>query len=141
MQESGDKQIQIARDKYRWDEMLQHSPIIAAIRSAEALQTAIISPIKIIYLLFGNPMNIAKMIESVRVCGKLPLVNADLLQGFSRDAHAGNISPAVVHPESSPPIMRHCAQHERMNSSRCCVRSSLIQLQSKRDAASWCILA
>ena len=88
MQESDDNKMQIARDKYRWDEMLQHSPIIAAIRSAEALQTAIISPIKIIYLLFGNPMNIAKMIESVRACGKLPLVNADLLQGFSRNAHA-----------------------------------------------------
>ena len=50
MQESNDNKIQIARDKCRRDEMLQHSPIIAAIRSAEALQTAIVSPIKIIYL-------------------------------------------------------------------------------------------
>jgi hypothetical protein len=67
MQESGDQKTQIARDKCRWGEMLQHSPIIAAIRSAEALQTAIVLPIKIIYLLFGNPMNIARMIESVRL--------------------------------------------------------------------------
>ena len=67
IQESGDQETQIARDKCRWDEMLQHSPVIAAIRSAEALQTAIVSPIEIIYLLFGNPMNIARRIESVRL--------------------------------------------------------------------------
>jgi glycerol uptake operon antiterminator len=79
---------QVARLKHHWDEILPKTKIIAAVRSAEALQHALQSPIGIVYLLFGNPMNIATMLKSVRDHGKLPLVNADLLQGISRDAHA-----------------------------------------------------
>jgi glycerol uptake operon antiterminator len=62
--------------------------VIAAVRSIEALPDALQSPIQIVYLLCGNPMNIFRIIESVRSRGKLPLINIDLLQGFSRDGHA-----------------------------------------------------
>jgi glycerol uptake operon antiterminator len=78
----------IARKKHHWDEVLQQTRIIAAVRSEETLASALESPIKIVYLLFGNPMTIANMVKAVQECGKLPLVNADLLQGFSRDAFA-----------------------------------------------------
>jgi glycerol uptake operon antiterminator len=78
----------IARTKHHWDEILGQTRIIAAVRSSEALERALASPVRIVYLLFGNPMNIAAMVKAVRDCGKLPLVNADLLQGFSRDAFA-----------------------------------------------------
>jgi glycerol uptake operon antiterminator len=78
----------VARDKHQWDAVLRETRIIAAVRNAEALQSALESPVRIVYLLFGNPMNIEPMLKSVRACGKLPLVNADLLQGISRDAHA-----------------------------------------------------
>jgi glycerol uptake operon antiterminator len=82
------KTIQAPRDKERWDEILKDSSIIAAVRSTETLESALASPVRLVYLLFGNPMNLSQMIEKVRACGKLPLVNADLLQGFSRDAFA-----------------------------------------------------
>ena len=78
----------VARQKHRWDEILPKTRIIAAVRSTEGLQTALKSPVGIVYLLFGNPMNIGTMLKSVRDHGKLPLVNADLLQGISRDAYA-----------------------------------------------------
>ena len=77
-----------AREKHCWDEFLRETRIIAAVRNAEVLQSALDSPVRIVYLLFGNPMNIGPMLKSVRDHGKLPLVNADLLQGISRDAHA-----------------------------------------------------
>lgn len=38
------------------------------------------------YLLFGNPLNVADLIKAAREQGKLPLVNLDLLAGFSRDS-------------------------------------------------------
>ncbi len=76
------------RDKPLWDEVVKQSRIIAAVRNAEALELSLDSPVRIVYLLFGSPMNIAGMIAKVRERGKLPLVNADLLQGFSRDASA-----------------------------------------------------
>ena len=77
-----------AREKHYWDDFLCRTRIIAAVRSAEGLQSALDSPVRIVYLLFGNPMTIGPMLKAVRDCGKLPLVNADLLQGISRDAYA-----------------------------------------------------
>jgi hypothetical protein len=75
---------QIARKKHRWDETLDATRIIAAVRSTEALERALASPVRIVYLLFGNPMNIAAMVKAVRdrrpvtglfarcVCGGVP---------------------------------------------------------------------
>jgi glycerol uptake operon antiterminator len=85
---SGEAGGQTAREKHRWDEVLADTRIIAAVRNAEGLQSALESPVRIVYLLFGNPMNIGTMLRSVRERGKLPLVNVDLLQGISRDAYA-----------------------------------------------------
>jgi glycerol uptake operon antiterminator len=76
------------RDKALWDETLKNSSIIAAVRSEETLESALSSPVRLLYLLFGNPMNLAQMITAARAREKLVLVNADLLQGFSRDAFA-----------------------------------------------------
>ncbi len=80
--------IGFVRNKHRWDEMLRQTRIIPAVRSTENLQAALECPINIVYLLFGNPMNIGDMVSAVCARGKIPLVNADLLQGFSRDAFA-----------------------------------------------------
>jgi glycerol uptake operon antiterminator len=76
------------RDKALWDETLKNSSIIAAVRSEETLDSALTSPVRLVYLLFGNPMNLAQMISAALARQKLLLVNADLLQGFSRDAFA-----------------------------------------------------
>lgn len=77
-----------ARYSDNWEQILDQTQVIAAVRSTEVLPLALRSPIQILYLLCGNPMNIARIIESVRSHGKLPVVNIDLLQGFSRDAYA-----------------------------------------------------
>jgi len=82
------EEIEAIRHKHRWDEVLAQTRIIAAVRNADGLERALASPVRIVYLLFGTPMNIASMVSAVRERGKIPLVNADLLQGFSRDAHA-----------------------------------------------------
>ena len=96
------------RDKQLWDETVQESRIIAAVRSTETLEQALRSPVRIVYLLFGNPMNIAGMIASVRERGKLPLVNADLLQGFRAMHLLLSILRTVAQRASSRHIMRRC---------------------------------
>lgn len=72
----------------QWFNALGSSKIVAAVRGSDTLQQALESPVKIVYLLFGGPLNIAEMTAAIRQHGKLPLVNLDLLQGFSRDAYA-----------------------------------------------------
>ncbi|MEP6962071.1 MAG: glycerol-3-phosphate responsive antiterminator [Acidobacteriota bacterium] len=70
----------------QWNDVLENRHIIAAVRNAEALQAVLASEIQVVYLLFGNPLNIKDLLRVMRERGKLPLVNLDLLNGFSRDS-------------------------------------------------------
>jgi glycerol uptake operon antiterminator len=70
----------------QWGLTLSHGHIIAAVRSPDALTAAAGAPTETVYLLCGNPLNIRDMLKSMRDCGKLVLVNLDLLAGFSRDS-------------------------------------------------------
>lgn len=76
------------QQQYEWSKALTDHHIIAAVRNLDAVTMAINSPTRVVYLLFGNPMNIADITQRMRENGKLPLVNLDLLVGFSKDAYA-----------------------------------------------------
>jgi glycerol uptake operon antiterminator len=70
----------------QWNDVLENRHIIAALRNVEAVAAVASVPTDAVYLLFGNPLNIRELIKEMRDKGKLPLVNLDLLTGFSRDA-------------------------------------------------------
>jgi glycerol uptake operon antiterminator len=76
----------IEQTYHQWRNVFEKTHIIAAIRRLEALEAVSHSPTQTVYLLFGTPLNIADLLKTVRRYGKLPLVNLDLLTGFSRDA-------------------------------------------------------
>jgi glycerol uptake operon antiterminator len=69
-----------------WRDVLEKRHIIAAVRNAEGLAAAEKSPTETVYLLYGNTLNIGELLGRLRAHGKLPLVNLDLLAGFSRDS-------------------------------------------------------
>jgi len=66
------------------------TPIIPAIRKPEFVEQAAASRGKLVYLLTGDPENIEMMIQRIVAADKIPLVNLDLLNGFSRDRYAVN---------------------------------------------------
>src|SRR5580698_9109161 len=66
------------------------TPIIPAIRKPELVELAIASRSRLIYLLTGDPDNVEQMIQKITAAGKVPIVNLDLLNGFSRDKYAVN---------------------------------------------------
>jgi glycerol uptake operon antiterminator len=66
------------------------TPIIPSVRHVENLDRAIAAHGKIIYLLTGDLENCPAMIQKILAAGKLPIVNLDLLNGFSRDKYAVN---------------------------------------------------
>lgn len=68
----------------------RESPIIPSVRHVENLDRAIAAHGKIIYLLTGDPENCETMIQKILAAGKLPILNLDLLNGFSRDKYAVN---------------------------------------------------
>ncbi len=65
--------------------LLSQTHIIPAVRSPEFLVHSSLAPGKIVYFLFGNPENIAEMMELVAAAGKVPIINIDLAAGFARD--------------------------------------------------------
>jgi len=76
----------IEQTNQQWRDVLERTHIIAAVRNEEGLIAAEKSPTETVYLLYGNTLNIAKLLQRLRDNGKLPLVNLDLLAGFSRDS-------------------------------------------------------
>jgi glycerol uptake operon antiterminator len=68
----------------------QQTPIIPAVRKPEYVDQAIAAHGKIVYLLTGDPENCELMIQKILAAGKVPIVNLDLLNGFSRDRYAVN---------------------------------------------------
>jgi glycerol uptake operon antiterminator len=66
------------------------NPIIPAVRKSELVDQAIAGRGRIIYLPTGDPENIESMIQRCLRAGKLPILNLDLLNGFSRDKFAVN---------------------------------------------------
>jgi len=68
----------------------RETPIIPSVRHIENLDLAIAAHGKIIYLLTGDLESCPAMIQKILAAGKLPIVNLDLLSGFSRDKFAVN---------------------------------------------------
>ena len=71
-------------------DLCRDTPIIPAIRKADLVEQAAAAHGKIVYLLTGDPENCEPMIQRILQAGKLPIVNLDLLNGFSRDKYAVN---------------------------------------------------
>ena len=71
------------------------TPIIPAIRRAEHVEQAAAAHGKIVYLLTGDPESCESILQRLLRAGKLPIVNLDLLSGFSRDRFAVNYMKKV----------------------------------------------
>lgn len=69
---------------------LRETPIIPAIRKVEHLELALRSHSTVIYFLTGDPEICESLMQATLAAGKLPIVNLDLFNGFSRDKYAVN---------------------------------------------------
>jgi glycerol uptake operon antiterminator len=73
---------------HRLAALLEQTHIIPSVRTPEFITRSARAPGKLVYFLFGNPEHIAGMMEVVAAAGKVPMVNVDLVAGFSRDEAA-----------------------------------------------------
>lgn len=72
-------------DLYR---RLSLNPVIAAVKSEEALACALASDCEIVFLLTGNICTIEETVLRVKAAGKEAYIHIDLMEGFGRDKHA-----------------------------------------------------
>lgn len=69
--------------KKEFKEALEDSPIIAAVKDDAGLEKCIDSDSRIIFILYGDIVNIAELVDKVKAAGKLAMVHLDLIAGLS----------------------------------------------------------
>ena len=73
------------RGKHRMTmlELLEESPIIAAIKSWEGLEKSLKSECKVVFVLFGTICDIDQIVARIKDAGKVAIVHVDMIQGLS----------------------------------------------------------
>lgn len=64
-------------------ERLLDFPVIAAVKSMEGLKRALVSPSRVVFVLFGDLCNISKIVEQIKSTDKLAIVHIDLIDGLA----------------------------------------------------------
>lgn len=64
-------------------ELLEISPVIAAIKSEEGLQKCLESECQVVFVLYGNILNIGEIVEKLKKQDKYVMVHVDLLRGLN----------------------------------------------------------
>lgn len=68
------------------EEILVENPVIAAIRNDEMLEEACRGKVKIVFVLYGNLLNIKHIGERLKDAGKIVFVHIDMIEGLRGDA-------------------------------------------------------
>lgn len=68
--------------KREFKEALENSPIIAAVKDGEGLKKCMDCDSRIIFILYGDIITIADIVNRVKDSGKLAFVHMDLIQGL-----------------------------------------------------------
>ena len=65
---------------------LAECPVIAAVKNEAQLENALRSECEVVFLLFGDLLNVTELTERVREAGKFPVVHLDLVNGLKSRA-------------------------------------------------------
>ncbi len=64
-------------------EIMENHPVIPAVKNEDGLEAVINTDAKIVFLLYGDVLNIVDIIKQIDDSGKMVFVNVDLLEGFT----------------------------------------------------------
>ncbi len=69
--------------KASFREIVEDTPIIAAVKNMEGLEKCLASDIQIVFVLFGDICNIGAITKRIKDAGKVAMVHLDLINGLS----------------------------------------------------------
>ena len=69
---------------YELERILRQNPIIAAVKDEAGLSPALQSDVEVIFVLFSDILEIAKITSQIKTAGKSAFVHVDLVEGLSR---------------------------------------------------------
>ena len=92
---------------------LLDAPVIAAVRDATALDRALRSPVRVVFLLGGDVFGLPAQVQRAQRAGKQVYVHLDLVDGFSRDAAGVKMAARLIRPDgvlsTRAPLVRAAA--------------------------------
>lgn len=63
--------------------LLEENPIIAAVKNESELETALKSEVQVIFVLFGDILDIKSISEKIALINKIGIIHIDLVEGIS----------------------------------------------------------
>ena len=63
--------------------LLADGPVIASVKDNAGLEAAVASDVSVVFLLYGDVLNIAELVQRARDAGKVVFVHLDLVEGLS----------------------------------------------------------
>lgn len=64
-------------------ELMEESPIIAAVKDREGLKNSLKSDCKVVFVLFGTICDIKDIVAEIKTCGKIAIVHVDMISGLA----------------------------------------------------------
>ena len=95
-------------------ETLLNEPVIAAVKTDEALTAALASPCSTVFLLASTLLTVDGLVRRIHEAGKLAVVHIDLVDGLSSREIAVDSLNALCHPDgiiSTRPTLIRRARH------------------------------
>lgn len=95
-------------------ETLLDEPVIAAVKTDEALTAALASPCSAVFLLASTLLTVDSLVHRIHDAGKLAVVHIDLVDGLSSREIAVDSLNALCHPDgiiSTHPTLIRRARH------------------------------
>lgn len=93
--------------------ILRGTPVIAAVRDAQAMARALASPVRVVFLLGGDLFTLPELVRAAQDAGKLVFAHLDLVEGISRDAAGVRWIAKAVRPSgvlsTRAPLLRAAA--------------------------------
>ena len=92
-------------------EVLEENPIVAAVKDEETLEEALKSDSKVIFVLFGNIINVKALSEKISESNKIGILHIDLVEGLSSNEYALRFLKENTKFEgiisTKPPVLRN----------------------------------
>ena len=69
-------------------DVLEENPVVAAIKDEKDLEVALESDLKVIFVLFGNILNMKSISDKISSSKKIGIIHVDLVEGLSSNEYA-----------------------------------------------------
>ncbi|KHO63138.1 antiterminator [Thermoanaerobacter sp. YS13] len=111
-------------------------PIIAAVREAKDLNTALSSNAQVIFLLTGDIMNISEIVQEVKRHDKIVFVHFDLLEGLGKDNKAVEYLAEKIKPHGIISTRNNILIHAKQFGFFCIQRLFILDSQALKTGLS-----